>query len=229
MHKPTALLYIVLIGLFISCTTPKDPAAELAKLNAVTEKLSPSRADATGPAADSMSTRSFTKELEDTRALMAELNQIDTSALSGDDLIDWKFARSILAGREIEQGGILPWKRDPRLYMTFTGLSTVMESPASAADKASKIEQALRMSVIQMANGRNQLETFVPRFQELGLFMAENSRVLLGEEVPAYIRANSLQQLDPLVKEAAAELERYINFLRDELPKKQKGEFAIGP
>ncbi|MFM7327268.1 MAG: DUF885 domain-containing protein, partial [Bacteroidota bacterium] len=59
--------------------------------------------------------------------------------------------------------------------------------------------------------------------------MAENSRVLLSEEVPAYISANSLQQLDPLVKEAAAELERYITFLRDDLPKKQKGEFAIGP
>ena len=229
MHKPTALLCTVLIGLFSSCTTPTDPAAEIAKLNAVTEKLSPSRADATGPAADSMSTRSFMKELEETRALRAELNKIDTSALQGDDLIDWKFARSILAGREIEQGGILPWKRDPRLYMTFTGLSTVMESPASAAEKAAKIEQALRLAVIQMANGRNQLETYVPRFQELGLFMAENSRVLLGEELPAYIMANSLQQLEPLVREAGAELERYITFLRDELPKKPAGDFAIGP
>ena len=112
--------------------------------------------------------------------------------------------------------------------MTFTGLSTVMESPASLKEKAEKIGNTLRLAVIQMSNGRKQLETHVPRFRDLGLFMAENSRVLLGEELPAFIANNNLPELEPQVREAATELERYIAFLKDELPGKPEGNFAIG-
>ena len=103
-HLPAAALFILLAA----CSPSPDPVREAEKLNALINQLSPSRADATGPAVDSMSVTSFGRELAETRALLADLNAIDTSVLKGDDRIDWKFAKSILSGREIEQSGIMP-------------------------------------------------------------------------------------------------------------------------
>ena len=45
----------------------------------------------------------FERELTRTKQWIEKLERIDTSALTPDELVDWKFARSILAGRELEQ------------------------------------------------------------------------------------------------------------------------------
>lgn len=155
---------------------------------------------------------------------------MDTSQLKGDDLIDWKFGQSILAGKEIEQAQMQSWRKDPRLYMTFTGLSALLESPKENSKKMEEVKQQLDLSVQQMQNGMRQLDVYVVRFQELGLFMAENGRVLFEKELPAFIKklGDEGKVLEAPAKEAKEALEKYIAFLKDELPKKSAGKFAIG-
>ena len=177
-----------------------------------------------------MSAASFEAALKKTKDQLIRLRSIDTARLTGDDLIDWKFAQSILVGRELEQERMQPWKKDPRLYMTFTGISTVMDAPGDITKKVEDIEKKLTLASTQMKNGMQQLDVFVSRFQELGLFMAENSRVLFDKELPAFIarEGDAAQGLVAPASETRQVLESYITFIKNELTKKTPGDFAIG-
>ncbi|MFM8914330.1 MAG: DUF885 domain-containing protein [Flammeovirgaceae bacterium] len=177
-----------------------------------------------------MSAESFDTALHLTRQQLQKLHAFDTSLIRGDLLIDWKFAESLLAGKEIDQKA-QRWRKDPRIYMAFTGICSVIESPMDKAKKISQIRQNLILATRHLANGRQQLETYVPRFQELGLFMAENGRTLFEKELPSFIHlaGDSAQVLVEPTRKAKEELERLIVFLRSELPKKPLGSFALGP
>lgn len=192
--------------------------------------MSPSHGRGQGLENDEMSAASFDAALKKTKDQLTELRSIDTTQLAGDDLIDWKFAQSILVGRELEQERMQPWKKDPRLYMTFTGISTLMDAPGDAAKKIEDIEKKLRLASKQMKNGMRQLNVFVSRFQELGLFMAENGRVLFDKELKAFIdrEGTAAQRLIAPATETRQVLEQYITFIKNELPKKTPGNFAIG-
>lgn len=123
--------------LLAGCNTPKkertsDPEVR-AQLEEFVKGLGPSRGRGQGIARDSMNRASFASALQRTRDQLISLRSIDTSKLAGDDLIDWKFAHSILRGREIDQASYEPWKRDPRIYMAFTGISGVIYGPGETA------------------------------------------------------------------------------------------------
>ena len=77
-----------------------------------------------------LSEASFAFELKKIKDQLTKLRNIDHTRLSGEDLIDWKFVQSILAGRELAQENIQPWKKNPRLYMTFTQISNIISRPA---------------------------------------------------------------------------------------------------
>ncbi|MBI3221238.1 MAG: DUF885 domain-containing protein [Bacteroidetes bacterium] len=179
---------------------------------------------------DSLSKESFDRSLAKTQAQLVQLRAIDTSQLKGDDLIDWKFAQSILVGREVEQAKIQAWKRDPRLFMTFTGISDVINQPIDVSKKIAQVKKRLAIAPTQLENGMKLLDTYVPRFQELGLFMAENGYALFDKEIPAFAQLAGADgdTILHLSKAARLSLERYIHFIKDELPKKEKGDFAIG-
>jgi hypothetical protein len=219
--------------LLAGCNTPKqertsEPEAR-AQLEEFVKGLGPSRGRGQGIARDSMNRASFATALQRTRDQLTALRSIDTSKLAGDDLIDWKFAHSILRGREIDQASYEPWKRDPRIYMAFTGISGVIHGPGETAAKITQVEERLSMAVAQLKNGKQQLEVYVPRFQELGLFMAENGLVLFDQEIPAFIRSAGKEgaRLTGPTKEARAALAAFIDFLKKELPKKPEGNFAL--
>lgn len=176
-----------------------------------------------------LSLAAFEKSLSETEEQLKALNAIDTSQLSGDALIDWKFAHSILSGRRISQQSIQSWKRDPRDYMNFRSISNIMNRPGSLENKVKSVTERLKMIPQQLQNGKTQLEYYIPRFQELGLFMAENSRALFDQELPAFIaQVENKDELNKLNNEAKAALESYIDFLKNELPTRQAGEFPIG-
>jgi hypothetical protein len=132
---------------------------------------------------DDMSSMSFVKALKVIKDKQAQLMAFDTAQLKGDDLLDWKFAHSILDGKEMEQNRML-WKKDPRLYMTFTNLSALITRPGDDAQKVSDLTKKLLLASRQMQNGMAQLETYVQRYQELGVFMAENGLVFFDKELP---------------------------------------------
>jgi uncharacterized protein (DUF885 family) len=200
------------------------------QLEKIIEDLAPTSGRSRRSIQDDFSRKSFNEELIKTKTQLKGLHTIDSLLLTGDDLIDWKFAKSILLGRELEQERMQQWKRDPRLYMAFTSISDVIGKPGEVSDKVKDIQQRLALTPNQLTNGMNQLEMYVPRFQELSLFMAENGYALFDKELPEFIRsagelANGIEETSIEAREA---LDKYISFLKDELPKKPLGDFAIG-
>lgn len=227
------LLPITLLILLSSCGTdqPRQTSVEASTaLAAFVKDMTPSRGRGQGMASDSMSVESFGRALRKTKDQLVSLRAIDTSQLKGDDLIDWKFAQSILVGRELDQEKYQPWRRDPRMYMTFTGISGIMNSPGDVEKKVEQIEKRLAIAPVQMKNGMRQLDTYVPRFQELGIFMAENGFVLFDKEIPEFVAKSgaAAKKLIAPAREVRAILETYLAFLKDELPKKPAGSFAMG-
>ncbi len=200
------------------------------QLTAFVNEMTPSRGRGQGLALSDMSAASFEEGLAQTRKQLAALRSIDTTRLSGDDLIDWKFAQSILMGREIEQSFTQPWKKDPRIFMTFTGISGVLNAPGDPAKKMEEVKQQLKLTPIQLANGKSQLTIFVPRFQELAVFMAENGVVLFEKEIPAFAKSAGPSTDSLLLLNAAAHsaLKDYLEFLKKELPTRTPGDFAMG-
>ncbi len=228
MKKSIAFLLLV----FMSCTPASDkPSSEASRqLETFLAGFTPSAGRNRRAAHDDLSKKSFDESLAKTKEQLTALRAIDPAQLTGDDLVDWKFAQSLLVGRELEQESMQPWKRDPRLYMSFTSLSDVIDKPGEPSTKILEIADRLKLAPTQLANGMSLLDTYVPRFQELSLFMAENGYVLFDNELPDFIAKAGAEAavLTDLSKAARASLEKYIAFLKDELPKKPLGDFAIG-
>ena len=200
------------------------------QLKTFVKEVSPSRGRGQGLALDEMSLPSFEAGLNKTKDQLSQLRAIDTTALHGDDLIDWKFAQSILVGRELDQEKHQPWKKDPRMCMTFTGIAEFLHGPGELEKKIEEIEKRLKIAPIQMANGAIQLAYYVPRFQELAVFMAENGFVLFDKEIPEFIKASGISAKKLIVpaKEARAALTEYLEFLKKVVPTLPAGNFAMG-
>lgn len=223
---------LVSLTLLISCnsSTEKKDSNSAVQLQLFLDGFSNSPPRGRRPADDALSRESFDKSLAKTKAQLTTLRSIDPSQLKGDDLVDWKFAQSILVGRELEQEKIQAWKRDPRLFMAFTGISDVISKPGEMAEKIDQIKARLAIAPAQLENGMRLLDTNVPRFQELGLFMAENGLALFDKEIPEFAKlvGSDAVAINELSKTARHSLEKYIHFIKNELPKKNVGDFAIG-
>ena len=187
------------------------------------------------PPADSgelsdMSAASFAQELKETQKNLARLRSIDTTSLSTDEKIDWKFAQSILRGEEIAGVSIQAWRRDPRVYMKFTDVARTVAQPGDAAAKADKLLPLLQMVPTQLGNAQKNLSTYIPRFNELSIFMAEGAVAIFDRDVPAFARTVPGKQDEILsaAKAASAAVQSLIKFLKVELPKKPAGDWAIG-
>ncbi|MFN0187985.1 MAG: DUF885 domain-containing protein [Bacteroidia bacterium] len=224
------LLLISLLW-FIGCnsSTEKKNSTAAEQLQDFLAGFSSSAPRGRGLANDELSRESFDRSLSKTKAQLVTLRSIELTELNGDDLIDWKFAQSILIGREVEQEKIQAWRRDPRLFMTFTGISDVINKPGDLPEKIEQVKARLTIAPIQLENGIKLIDTYVPRFQELGLFMAENGFALFDKELPEFIElAGKDTAIIALSKVARQSLEKYIDFIKNELPKKKSGNFAIG-
>ncbi len=227
-------ILVVFCLLAIGCSdkkptnTPEQEA--IAQLAAFVNEITPSRGRGQGMSMSEMSPSAFEEGLSKTRDQLIKLRSIDPALLTGDDLIDWKFAQSILVGREIDQAVNQPWKKDPRIFMTFTGISGMLNAPGDLEKKVSDVKKRLKLAPMQLANGKTQLTSYVPRFQELAVFMAENGFVLFDKEIPAFAASAgaSADSLLILNASARAALDDYLKFLRDELPKRTAGDFAMG-
>ena len=177
-----------------------------------------------------LSAASFAEELRQTKAYLARLRSIDTSNLSNDEQIDWEFAQSILRGQEITQESIQSWKKDPRVYMQFRNIGIVIGQPGDAEEKADALLGILRAIPVQLNNGQQNLEVYIPRFQELSVFMAEGAISLFENDVPAF--ADSVpgrkEELLNSSHDARIALESYIEFLESGLPQRPRGQWEIG-
>lgn len=172
----------------------------------------------------------FTAELEQTRENLARLRSIDPAQLSFDDQLDWKFAQSILRGREIWQQQVKNWRYDPRVYLNFRDLGMTVQGPGEPADKVDDLLAILDILPAQFRSGQNNLEEYIPRFQELSLFMAKGAMSMFTDDVTALAAAVPDRSKEILAANDAAvgALEAFMDFMTSELPQKPAGGWAIG-
>ena len=177
----------------------------------------------------SLSKESFIAELDHTRKILDELLKIDTTVLSFEDRIDWRFAHSILKGKELRQENHQSWSKDPREYMQFRTLGNLLDRPGEANEKVEELIERLEILPIQLENGKEQIEFYIPRFQELSLFMAQNAKGLFDTSLPQFAKTTQRESdLMPLVTAAQEALEDFIMFLTNDLPNKPEAEFKLG-
>jgi len=177
-----------------------------------------------------LSAASFLQELQQTKAYLARLRDIDTSTLTTDEQIDWQFAKSILRGKEITQESIQSWIRDPRVYMQFRNIGRAIGRPGDADEKADELLKILKLIPAQLANGQENLEVYIPRFQELSLFMAKGAISLFDNDIPSFANSVPDRKEELLISsnDARNALESFIEFLNSGLPGKPSGHWAIG-
>jgi len=177
-----------------------------------------------------LSADAFEKGLEQTKAYLARLRTIDISELSIDEQIDWRFAESIFRGQEIAQESIQSWKQDPRIYMQFANIGRVIERSGDFEEKADELLSILKIIPKQLSNGQQNLEIYLPRFQELSIFMAESAITLFETDIPAFADTALSREIEIQNANNAARiaLESFLNFLKSELPQRTEGHWAIG-
>jgi len=177
-----------------------------------------------------LSADSFSRQLAGTKAQLVKVRAIDRSKLSTDESIDLRFVESILAGQELSQERMQYWKKDPRVYMQFRRIGTAIARPGPLEEKTQTILRLLDRVPSQLANGKKNLSVYIPRFQELSLFMADSAVSIFKKDVPDFA-AQVPTQKDALLKAnsaALAALESFDSYLKAGYPKLSQGSFAIG-
>ena len=221
----------------ISFITESQSSADSSKFKELVEQFNNKSNDQTFNPDRSGETYIF-KKLEETKKELESLRSIDINKLSDKDQIDYKFIESILVGKEIEYEEIQSWKMDPRDYMNFRQISNKIYITKSYEEILEYLLKYLPVVLNDLKFAMQQIDTYVPRFQELGLFMAENSipifRLTVSEITYAYQEMNDweedvrINKIDKLNTEIRNQLELFIDFLKYDLPKKNKSSFSIG-
>ncbi|MAR85493.1 MAG: hypothetical protein CL869_04775 [Cytophagia bacterium] len=221
----------------ISFITESESSVDSSKFKELVEQFNNKTNDQTFNPDRSGETYIF-KKLEEIKKELESLRSIDINKLSDKDQIDYKFIQSILVGKEIEYEEIQSWKMDPRDYMNFRQISNKIYSTKSYEEILEYLLKYLPVVLNDLKFAMKQIDTYVPRFQELGLFMAENSipifRLTVSEITYAYQEMNDweedirINKIDKLNIEILNQLESFIDFLKYDLPKKNKTSFSIG-
>ena len=221
----------------ISFITESESSVDSSKFKELVEQFNNKTNDQTFNPDRSGETYIF-KKLEETKKELESLRSIDINKLSDKDQIDYKFIESILVGKEIEYEEIQSWKMDPRDYMNFRQISNKIYITKSYEEILEYLLKYLPVVLNDLKFAMQQIDTYVPRFQELGLFMAENSipifRLTVSEITYAYQEMNDweedirINKIDKLNTEILNQLESFIDFLKYDLPKKNKSSFSIG-
>ena len=221
----------------ISFITESESSVDSSKFKELVEQFNNKTNDQTFNPDRSGETYIF-KKLEETKKELESLRSIDINKLSDKDQIDYKFIQSILVGNEIEYEEIQSWKMDPRDYMNFRQISNKIYITKSYEEILEYLLKYLPVVLNDLKFAMKQIDTYVPRFQELGLFMAENSipifRLTVSEIIYAYQEMNDweedvrINKIDKLNTEIRNQLELFIDFLKYDLPKKNKSSFSIG-
>ena len=246
-QKPILLL-IAIASIVIYFNQIEDSDSDSDKFKTLVDKFNNKKNDFSSNLERSSETYIFEK-LKETKKELEILRSVDIRNLSKEDQIDYKFIESILVGKEIEYEEIQSWKRDPRDYMNFRQISNTYNSRMTCEDKYDYLLEYLPVVLNDLKFAMLQIDTYVPRFQELGLYMAENSmsifRLDIGEliyscsgggmdwedmeEMTVPVKEDPREnKITSLNREIIGQLELFIDFLKNELPKKEKSSFSIG-
>tara|TARA_X000000950_G_C13870880_1_gene642828 strand:- start:144 stop:1820 length:1677 start_codon:yes stop_codon:yes gene_type:complete len=231
--KITFKNYIVFSFILIGFTCCNRKYNDEKKFNDFVESFN-SKSDNLSFKVNRLSEDIILQQLSETKDKLKTLRKIDITTLDKESQIDYKFIESLLVGEEIENEEIQSWKKDPRDYMNFRQISTTINGPKNCEDKIKYLLKYLPVVKSDLNLGVYQLESYVPRFQELGLYMAKNSNSIFIDEINnLFVSCNSSSETNKktilkLSSEIIEALNVFINFLEIDLPNKQKSSFSIG-
>ena len=187
---------------------------------------------------DRLSEDIILQQLSEIKEKLKILRSIDINALEKETKVDYKFIESILVGKEIDLEEIQSWKKDPRDYMNFRQISNNYNSRMTCEEKYDYLLEYLPIVLNDLKFAMVQIDSYVPRFQELGLYMAENSMSIFSHDISEltyscqehrdWVEDPRADKIDSLNKEIILQLELFIDFLKNELSNKEKSSFFIG-
>ena len=173
-------------------------------------------------------------ELSVVKNELNKLRSVIYEDLSNEEKVDYKFIESLLVGKEIRYEDIQSWKRDPRDYMNFRQISSTINGPKTCKDKITFLTEYLPIIQEDLKSGSKQLVEYVPRFQELGLYMAKNSNVIFDEEINKFfescssITQDEKNQIKSISSQIINELKIFTNYIENILPNREESTFSIG-
>ena len=228
-------IYIASIFVFLSCTYNNDRSKDQnQKFSLFVENFN-NKENNYSNSLNRLNEKNILDELNQVKKELNNLRSINIDSLSNDNIIDYKFIESILVGKEIQYEYIKSWEKDPRDYMNFRQISTNINGPKSCEEKIKFLLEYLPIVKNDLKLAPNQIIYYVPRFQELGLFMAENSKSIFKDEINSFLNGTCVsslvkdkEKITSLTKEINIEVEYFIDFLKNNLPKLEKSTFSIG-
>ena len=173
-------------------------------------------------------------ELSVVKNQLNKLRSVLYEDLSNEEKVDYKFIESLLVGKEIQYEDIQSWKRDPRDYMNFRQISSTINGPKTCEEKIIFLTEYLPIIQEDLKSSSKQLVEYVPRFQELGLYMAKNSNVIFDEEINKFfencssITQDEKNQIKSISSQIINELKIFTDYIENILPDREKSTFSIG-
>ena len=229
MIKNRFLLFIFFLFTSFGCKTNHSPKDNFSNF---IQKFNKYQKD-NSISVDRMSDAYLMDQLRDTKNRLESLRDIDFDKLNFQDQIDYKFVESILVGKEIVNEFHKPWKKDPRQYMKFRQISNTINGPFTCEEKLIFLLEYLPVVVKDLEYGKSQITKYVPRFNELGLFMAKSSKDIFEVEIPKLLVTCSVKNLDInnvelLLFQINKNLKEFTSFLEKEVPKLEVSSFSLG-
>lgn len=219
-------------GLRPSAQTPANEALNPQFEKLIDRYIAEARGGGRTPGADDLSASGFERRLTNHRGFLKDLQAIDRTALSFDQHIDYRFLESILKGEIIEAERVKRWQQDPRQYLNTRPITfKLMADPRSPAVRATEMVADLELVQAQVANGKKNLNQYIPRWVELSTNVIDGFIVVLDKEVSSFSNRLTATERAPLLAEAAlalAAVRDFRTFVNGELTKKPKGDYRIG-
>jgi hypothetical protein len=174
----------------------------------------------------------FAKRLETQRGLLRDLQAIGRKQLSFDQDIDYRWLESIIKTNILRGERLKRWQQDPRLYMNINDINYKLDAdPRPLAPRAAEVVEALKILETRLANAKQNLNQYLPRWVELSNAMIDGIIVVFDKTVPAFAERVEGAEKQALVQESAkarASVSDFKMWINTELPKKPAGDYKIG-
>ena len=218
--------YLILSGCINESKTDRD-------FNKIVESFT-SKKNNFSKTSNRLSEEYIFSELSVVKNELNKLRSVLYENLSNEEKVDYKFIESLLVGKEIQYEDIQSWKRDPRDYMNFRQISSTINGPKTCEEKIIFLTEYLPIIQEDLKSGSKQLVEYVPRFQELGLYMAKNSNVIFDEEITKFfescssITQDEKNQIKSISSQIINELKIFTDYIENILPNREESTFSIG-
>ncbi|TVQ35212.1 MAG: DUF885 domain-containing protein [Wenzhouxiangella sp.] len=174
----------------------------------------------------------FRHQVIQLRALLDELDSLDSADLSTvDQRVDHRLLRQHARVRLVDIEVLQRWQREPRMYLPFNAFTDLLlDTDHALDDRAEWLLARLKQLPLLLDYGRANLDNPPQRFTLDAIQAVEAQRPFFTEAVADL--AEQVPKLADALTEAgdraAAAIDAYLVFLRDDLLPRSDGSIAIG-